>query len=429
MVEERRQVAGRRGSGAWGAGAVALAAALAAQAAAAAGTGATPAARANLDWLDLAAGAIVLSATSEYDDKRWSALGLIDGLPDVGWASTKGHPRGNVFVIELRRPVRLERFVIDTREDESERYPGISARAFRLSGKARRGEPWRMLLEGKARAHARSVFEVPPGPAVRLLRLEVLDNHGRDDYVEIMELEAYGRPEGPEPANAPVAGVYDTNYNLLRLHQTGDRLVGCYDWDHGRITGRTDGRVIRAQWFEDGNQHGTALFVLDSTGERLSGVWYENGELQGSWRGTRVRDGRRPQCELPAEGLCERLALRGSDIAYGIRFAHDSAELAPASTETLSQILAVLKANPGVRLRIEGHTDATGGELYNLALSQRRAETVRAWLVAHGVASARLEARGFGESRPVADNATPQGRALNRRVEIHLVGGGGLRCR
>ena len=264
---------------------------------------------------------------------------------------------------------------------------------------------------------------------MRLLRLEVLDNHGRDDYVEIMELEAYGTPEGPEPANAPVAGVYDTNYNLLRLHQTGDRLVGCYDWDHGRITGRTDGRVIRAQWFEDGNQHGTALFVLDSTGEHLSGVWYENGELQGSWRGTRVRDGRRPQCELPAEGLCERLARRGSEIAYGIRFAHDSAELAPASTGTLSQILAVLKANPGVRLRIEGHTDATGGERYNLALSQRRAEAVRAWLAAHGIAAGRLEARGFGESRPVADNATPQGRALNRRVEIHLVGGDGLRCR
>jgi len=73
-------------------------------------------------------------------------------------------------------------------------------------------------------------------------------------------------------------------------------------------------------------------------------------------------------------------------------------------------------------MRIEGHTDAVGNAVQNERLSELRAESVRDFLVSHGVDPEQLEAVGFGEQRPVADNSTPAGRARNRRVEIHPLG-------
>jgi outer membrane protein OmpA-like peptidoglycan-associated protein len=72
-------------------------------------------------------------------------------------------------------------------------------------------------------------------------------------------------------------------------------------------------------------------------------------------------------------------------------------------------------------LSIEGHTDAQGQAERNLDLSQRRANSVKTWLVAHGVDDARLDAKGFGQTKPIADNRTSQGRAQNRRVEFVIV--------
>ena len=67
---------------------------------------------------------------------------------------------------------------------------------------------------------------------------------------------------------------------------------------------------------------------------------------------------------------------------------------------------------------IEGHTDSRGRDEYNLKLSRRRARAVTKWIIAHGIDANQLKAKGYGESRPVADNSRPDGRALNRRVEI-----------
>jgi outer membrane protein OmpA-like peptidoglycan-associated protein len=90
----------------------------------------------------------------------------------------------------------------------------------------------------------------------------------------------------------------------------------------------------------------------------------------------------------------------------------------PESEKTLREILAVLQAQPSLKLLIAGHTDSTNTDAHNLRLSQQRADAVVLWLVTHGVAPLRLTARGFGKSQPVADNATAAGRALNRRVEL-----------
>lgn len=88
---------------------------------------------------------------------------------------------------------------------------------------------------------------------------------------------------------------------------------------------------------------------------------------------------------------------------------------------TLDVAAETLRECPNVRTEVEGHTDSVGSEVYNQALSQRRAESVASYLINHGVSSSRLEAKGLGESNPIADNSTEDGRALNRRVELKPV--------
>jgi outer membrane protein OmpA-like peptidoglycan-associated protein len=118
------------------------------------------------------------------------------------------------------------------------------------------------------------------------------------------------------------------------------------------------------------------------------------------------------------EDLAERLENDGKVDLYGIYFDIDKATLKPESEETLNQVLGLLKSKPTLRLEIGGHTDSQSSDTYNLDLSTRRAQSVVKWLTEKGIAGTRLGAEGFGESRPVADNASPAGRALNRRVEI-----------
>ena len=81
----------------------------------------------------------------------------------------------------------------------------------------------------------------------------------------------------------------------------------------------------------------------------------------------------------------------------------------------------MLKDYPGIRMRIEGHTDSDGGDDYNLELSQRRAMAVGQYLINAGVEPDRLEWQGFGETRPIASNQTAEGKAQNRRVEFHVI--------
>ena len=84
------------------------------------------------------------------------------------------------------------------------------------------------------------------------------------------------------------------------------------------------------------------------------------------------------------------------------------------------QTADTLNANPGVAVEIAGHTDSDGDAEYNQDLSDRRANAVRDYLISRGVSGSRLSAAGYGESQPVADNATVEGKAQNRRVELRI---------
>jgi OOP family OmpA-OmpF porin len=88
----------------------------------------------------------------------------------------------------------------------------------------------------------------------------------------------------------------------------------------------------------------------------------------------------------------------------------------------LDQAAAVLKANPGLTAEVQGHTDSTASAAYNQTLSEARARAVRDYFARQGIAPERIQATGFGETRPAAANDAPEGRAQNRRVEIRPSG-------
>ena len=114
------------------------------------------------------------------------------------------------------------------------------------------------------------------------------------------------------------------------------------------------------------------------------------------------------------------LVISLSDILFDV----GKSTLKPGSQASIQRIAVVLTQYPQHQILVEGHTDATGSDDFNLQLSQDRANSVRGSLVAGGVEASRITAEGFGESRPVAGNDTAAGRQQNRRVEIVIVGAG-----
>lgn len=123
-----------------------------------------------------------------------------------------------------------------------------------------------------------------------------------------------------------------------------------------------------------------------------------------------------PPPPKPEPEVRQRIVLRG------VNFDFNRAEIRPDAAIILDEAARLLNQEPGARVRVEGHTDWIGTEDYNQTLSERRAEAVKTYLVDHGVSVDRLSTVGYGESNPIATNETQEGRALNRRVELKVLG-------
>lgn len=105
-------------------------------------------------------------------------------------------------------------------------------------------------------------------------------------------------------------------------------------------------------------------------------------------------------------------------VLEGVNFDFDKATLRQEDIGSLDNDVETLKSWGDVDIEVAGHTDSMGSDAYNMKLSKQRAEAVRNFLISRGVAADRLTAKGYGESQPVADNATEEGRFKNRRVEL-----------
>ncbi|WP_433767244.1 OmpA family protein [Pseudomonas putida] len=106
--------------------------------------------------------------------------------------------------------------------------------------------------------------------------------------------------------------------------------------------------------------------------------------------------------------------------AGDVLFAFNQSDLTPTAQSQLDSIMGKLEDDSVVSIKVVGHTDSVGSDVYNQGLSERRASSVAQYLLTQGVAPAKLTSEGKGESQPVADNATDEGRAKNRRVELHI---------
>ncbi len=109
-------------------------------------------------------------------------------------------------------------------------------------------------------------------------------------------------------------------------------------------------------------------------------------------------------------------------ILRGVNFELNSAQLTMNAETILNGVAETLVSSPGFEVELQGHTDSTGSDSYNMNLSQNRAKSVKSYLVSSGVEANRLTARGYGEEQPIASNDTKVGRAENRRVELKVVG-------
>jgi outer membrane protein OmpA-like peptidoglycan-associated protein len=166
--------------------------------------------------------------------------------------------------------------------------------------------------------------------------------------------------------------------------------------------------VLNADW----NKSRTTRLVMNITTlvDRTSGIEGLRSDLEGS--GLSLDD--------RLDGLGAKITDTDVTISLSgsILFDFDSADIRPDAEKTLGEVVEVVVAYSDRPVRVEGHTDSIASDAYNQKLSLERAQSVARWLAQHGVKASRLQHLGHGESRPVADNGTADGRQLNRRVEI-----------
>ncbi len=356
----------------------------------------------------------------------WPAIDLLDEDAGSGWACTEGNVKGNVFVFEMAAPAVIERFEFDNARVDTE---GAGARevTVEISAASMKTGFETVLSAVLAEKADRQAFPAAKAVSGRWVRLTILSNHGSGSWTELFSFRGWGAKPAAAAPLENISGTYETSYSNFHVRQQGTALTGCYEYDSGLLDGSIEGRVMKITWREGGgaDDRGPAVMVFASDGKSFRGYWWhqrnEKKAPDGRWDGKKIgaQVGGCPHWAGSVGGeVKKKLLSEGRARVYGILFDLDSATIRPESKPVLDDVLAVLKGEPGWKVTIEGHTDSTGSDSHNLELSQKRADSVKAYLVAGGIDAGRLGTKGFGESKPVADNATELGRAQNRRVEL-----------
>lgn len=370
--------------------------------------------------LNMNAGAVVLSYSGEYDKSGWSAFNAFDGDTKSGWCSPAGSVTGT-FVVELSQKYKLDGMAFDCRQVEERQKPGISAKGIEVwVSTTSEDSGFTKVSDVQVKKRDRTVVSFADKPEAQWLKLVVTGNWGNKKLVEINEIEAFGDTVG-SAVNPSFTGKFSSSNGPMKLKQDGPLVTGCYPKSVGSIRGGAIGHVFRSEWQQkETKTNGTALMVMNSAGTILNGVWYADGKMQEQWLGKRD-DSLACDCEPTESSIADRLEGGNRAILYGVFFDSDTAELKQESDVTLKELLSIMKKDPQIKILIEGHSDSSNTVEYNQALSKDRAQSVLKWLSAYNISEDRMTAKGLSDTKPVADNASAQGRALNRRVEISIM--------
>lgn len=240
-----------------------------------------------------------------------------------------------------------------------------------------------------------------------------------------LEYDVYGNP-GVYPLQVHIFGVAEDEGDAATLH--AGRGDAAYEGDHVSLSANMPSALQEENF--DNKWHHVAIA-------------YRKPQFKiyvDQFRVLTVPDGKLTPSRLEFEGIGDqekpitfrnvRIAAGGGMnlvgkkftdakiVTHGINFDVDRATLRPESMGTLNQIKAIMSADPSLKFEIDGHTDNSGASPHNLTLSQQRAEAVKAQLVSMGIDGSRLTTRGFGDTKPMASNDSPEGKANNRRVEF-----------
>ncbi|MEA2339504.1 MAG: OmpA-OmpF porin, family [Thermoanaerobaculia bacterium] len=372
--------------------------------------------------ISFSSGALIVQKPQEYSE-GWSAFWLLDDKATSGWATPENSIAPQTIVIVLPERTQLDRLSFDTGsiDGDGRGAKDVTVEMSDTSATSGFQQIAAVSLQDKADNQSFAVSAPVPG---RWLRVVVKNNHGSPQYIELMEIRGFGRQLTQTPF-ADASGTYETNYGKFHLKQEGTSVTGCYEHGDGLLNGGIEGRVMKFMWSEGKDKSGPAIMVFSPDGKQMFGLWWYEGQSDANgnvWNGTKISNeiGSCPHWSgTGAEAqMTKDLEELGRTRIYGINFDTDSDTIKPESKPTLDKITALMKAKPDWKLRVEGHTDSSGNDAHNNDLSQKRAASVRAYLVTAGIADARLTPAGLGSTQPAATNTTVSGRAQNRRVEL-----------
>lgn len=383
------------------------------------------------DLLAFASGAMIVVEPADSDDAQlaWSPYNMIDEWPITEWVGKMTGPP--VFVFELAGRSELTGMGFDTGAINEQ--SGARSIKVDVSDQSETAGFEPLLTANLVHGQDGQAFKATTPRTGRWVRITVLANGGGEN-ASLAGVHAFGKLIALAESPTGLSGTYEGRSGIgpMFIKQEGTRIVGCYEYLQGQISGGTDGRMIKAELREtqpDGEIRKPLGLFNFVGGKILRGFTRDEGVTEGFssyMSAEKVSDDIGDCPKIPgyrngsAAGsqIETQLAAEGRVRLDGVNFGFNSDVIQPASRPLLDQIAAVLKSKPAWKVTLEGHTDNVGGAAFNKGLSDRRAGAVKAYLVGAGVPEAQLTAIGFGLDRPVAGNDSEAGRSQNRRVEL-----------
>lgn len=367
-------------------------------------------------------GCVVISSSSDDHSSMWSPLNAFDGDSQRGWQTEKGKTSNQDIVIELPQRYKMHQIILD---NENAQEAALCAKNVEIWGSVfEEATGFKKLASATAASLARTKINLPDSPVLRRIKIVIVDNWGDKSQTQVMEIEGFGEPTGKaETAPNFASGTFSSDLGAIKLKQTGSQISGCIEKDSGTLYGALKDNIMRFEFYKDAKksgspqEHGAGMLILNGSGKEANGLTAKDGNLESLWL-SKKNNMIACYCKMPERNsINERLQSHNRAILFGITFNPGTASFSSDSETELNDLFESLKQS-SFKIQIEGYSDATGTTSANARLSQNRAQAVCDWLKTRGIDSARLTVKGLGESRPIGDNSTTQGRYLNNRIEV-----------